>query len=483
MGKKAFWAPENKALLIGLIVFVVVILILFGAKIYLYLQYLLGSDTLISLDSSNDFLNLKQGESAEISFKTKVMANLFCSPVCSYSFENIGGNYVADEATTSLKPGISFKKEYQITIPSNGAGVLLYRFSISCHTDSSLLCHTAGLTTTRTALVTAQYGMTDEETQQRESFMTQLNKLAYNFSQIRAMNAESEYALNSLDNYFDVYDLIKEEKSNKNNIEDNKNTFISLNDSWNNQDFSVLSQQISDEEQNVAVMMQKENEMNLTVTSLVDSYNSILDDLMGAKNKIESIKSDLQLVQDASIVSDLNKAISSFNEANSVFEENNLLDDKNQSVADAVYRINKISQSSANEVKNQTLKEEIEGDIISDVLCSSFKICEDHSSINDRKAESTFNLVAACSRIDEFREKIMEINESMEKRAVSQNYSSAGDGFWENVSAMVSNSKQIVVNNFSSQLSSFGKSKSSSNYDLLNGLLIKLPIIVNQIKI
>jgi len=68
---------KRKLVIAVLILFVVLALLIFGAKIYLIVNLFLGNDVLIKLSTANENLFLVHGDSKEVSIKTDILTTKF----------------------------------------------------------------------------------------------------------------------------------------------------------------------------------------------------------------------------------------------------------------------------------------------------------------------------------------------------------------------------------------------------------------------
>ena len=84
--------------------------LLFGAQAWLYVNFLLGNDTLVRLEASTDSFSLVHGESASVVFEAGVTANTFCKTACTSVFEDIGRNELVEEHSFEVYAGNPFRR-------------------------------------------------------------------------------------------------------------------------------------------------------------------------------------------------------------------------------------------------------------------------------------------------------------------------------------------------------------------------------------
>ncbi|MDD5087010.1 MAG: hypothetical protein PHV16_04625, partial [Candidatus Nanoarchaeia archaeon] len=151
--KTESWLRQHTiAIIISVILFLLISGL--GTKIFLYLNFILGNDIIIHLDSDKEDLSLIRGQHETINFKSSITTNPFCNAQCSYVFDDISNNKTLDYDDFKLSPGMPITKQYVVSIDDFGEGQKLYRFAIECVGSPSLLCHTKQESTSRNVLVT-----------------------------------------------------------------------------------------------------------------------------------------------------------------------------------------------------------------------------------------------------------------------------------------------------------------------------------------
>ena len=138
-------------------------LFLFGAKIALFINFMLGNDIVVKLESDKAHIFVQRPSSEDVSFTASVTTNPFCSASCSYIFEDISRGSVIDSASFSLKPASPLERKYDVSAGDLGSGVSLYRFSLECHAKRTVLCNTDERPTRRAIVVPVQYSLNSDE--------------------------------------------------------------------------------------------------------------------------------------------------------------------------------------------------------------------------------------------------------------------------------------------------------------------------------
>ncbi len=154
LGKKWFFI---------ILVVIAIILIFIIAKLYLYINFILGNDTSVKLSSTAEFLSLHHKENSSVEYEASVTANPLCKVTCSAEFTDLSSNISLDEAEFTIQPGTPVKKQYSIMAPQTGIGNKLYRFKMQCTSIKTLICHTDEQKATRSSLLILEYNNTEEE--------------------------------------------------------------------------------------------------------------------------------------------------------------------------------------------------------------------------------------------------------------------------------------------------------------------------------
>jgi len=150
-------------LIIAIVVFIVIILVLFGARLYLLMKLLIGYDVMIKLSVDKENLFLSHGESEQVGIKTSVITNPFCNAHCEYSFTDLNTMEVLDKKDFDISLADPFIKNYNLTAPALGTGQRLYRFDMECKGIKTGICSTKEELTKRSLLITLDYNLTGNE--------------------------------------------------------------------------------------------------------------------------------------------------------------------------------------------------------------------------------------------------------------------------------------------------------------------------------
>lgn len=145
------------------LILIIVFLFFFGARIYYYVNFLLGNDVTVRLDSNKESLTLGHGETQSINTDMWVEMNFFCSAKCSYSLYDLSQNTLVETGDFTTKPVVKTKKEFSFTGKTSGIGQDLYRLDLECTAIKNYICDARTEPTRRSLLIVAENDFNDGE--------------------------------------------------------------------------------------------------------------------------------------------------------------------------------------------------------------------------------------------------------------------------------------------------------------------------------
>ncbi|MEK6895609.1 MAG: alpha/beta fold hydrolase [Nanoarchaeota archaeon] len=254
---------ENKGSFFGklflflLILGIILVIALFGTKIYLFFQMILGNDLTIRLSTNNESLFMNKGETEKVEFTTSAIMNPFCKAYCQSDFVDLSSGQVIDNDSFELTLTSSLTKSYPININKLGKGQDLYNFQIICQSKKSFLCQTTEDKKFRNILLTVDYDLNDSDKgfisdmQNNISYMNQkisdnvlfindTNKFSKEYSNIKEFNIgrKTNTVSNSLLSFNNTLNLSKAF------LDNNEYEKLNLNDLINN--FNDVEEQFND---------------------------------------------------------------------------------------------------------------------------------------------------------------------------------------------------------------------------------------------
>jgi hypothetical protein len=269
---------KHKVLFFLVFSFLLVIFLIFGARLYLFVNFLLGHDTLVKLTADKQDFFLENGQSATVKFDTYVSTNFFCEAECSYSFEDLSMGYILDKGNFTTKIANPNELEYTLVAPEIGEGQKLYLFEVSCFSRETPFCKTGEKVNKRSYLVALNYELSDEQKKFKEEANESLQKLIFEYDELKRINLENE-------DMFDILsDYIKLEKISENDLEELGEGLDLLLEDWKNYEYEVVLEDVFSEKINKT--RNSFIELNENLTSKFFSYNEFVLDGFKVREEI-----------------------------------------------------------------------------------------------------------------------------------------------------------------------------------------------------
>lgn len=169
------------------------VVILFGTKIYLAINLLIGDDSLVRLTASEREVFLLNLESSEVEFNTYVSTNPFCKSVCEYEMMDLSTGRVIERDSFYTRISNPNSRSYVLQAPERGEGQKLYRFSVSCLSRESGFCKSTGRTIDKSFLFALNYNLNDEQFFLRERAVERLDDFIFNYNKLEDLSSENLY--------------------------------------------------------------------------------------------------------------------------------------------------------------------------------------------------------------------------------------------------------------------------------------------------
>jgi hypothetical protein len=192
-GIKSYLILRKKFLWVLVIFAIFLIIVLFGTKIYLTINLLIGDDSLVRLTASEREVFLVNGESFETEFSTYVSTNPFCRSVCEYEMMDLSEGRIIERDIFYTRISNPNSKSYVLSAPERGAGQKLYRFSTSCLSESSGFCKSSERAINKSFLVALNYGLSEEQFFLRDKAIERLNEFAEEYERVVNLSLENLY--------------------------------------------------------------------------------------------------------------------------------------------------------------------------------------------------------------------------------------------------------------------------------------------------
>ncbi|MBD3252251.1 hypothetical protein GF386_00790, partial [Candidatus Pacearchaeota archaeon] len=320
-GDKSKNIKKRHLITVLIIIAVLIILILFGARIYLFTRLLIGYDIMIKLSVDKENLFLSHGESEKIQVRALVVTNPFCNAYCKYWFTDLSSMEVLDKNNFSIKLANPYVLDYNITSPNTGSGQKLYRFDMECRGFKKGLCATKEESTKRSLLITLDYNLTKNEKLMKEETRDKYNRLTKsipnsifilkNFLRISKGSVIFNYSRSDIESVLNIFEYLNKSLSE-------------FRDIWENEDYYQSYREISRIEK---IFSESEdfNDINQSFYSDIDSYNILVENLSLIEKRIKNY-------QEANLTNksagELNDLIVNFNNIKREFIRKSSLDEK-----------------------------------------------------------------------------------------------------------------------------------------------------------
>lgn len=297
MAKKTSNKHTKKYLIIIALLLTILIIFLFGAKIYLIFNLLSGNDVLVRVNINKENLFLTNSQEESIKAKTDIVANPFCSVYCNYEFKDISSNEILESDSFSLKTLSPINKEFKLKAPSSGEGQELYRFEIKCNSNKTILCDTSEEIKSRTILITLNYNLTSEEKELKNTLRDSL---------LKGSNIQNHVATN-LPYYIQAISILNSSSDTLIFINKSKNIQIlllnlesSIRDSlklWKTQDYDSSESKIEE----ISVLSES---LNKTFYRFSIEFNLYLDNYNSQINKTKKLNKDISYLMYLNLTED-----------------------------------------------------------------------------------------------------------------------------------------------------------------------------------
>lgn len=319
---------KSKFFIILILLAAIIALLFFSTRIYLAVNLLLGNDIVVKFSADNDNINLKHGESKNIGFEAYILTNPLCSAECSIKFEDLSSGKIIDTESFILKPAITKAKEYSLTADKTGKGQDLYRFNIKCTGVKTFWCHTSEINRTRSAIITVNYDLNDDEKELKNSSKLKIEKIIQNTNSINARIESLDLTISNLSSIGPS--IFKKELNEIKILEEEYNySAFNLKKEWENQNYDLFPPKNAIYEIVPSGLELKLDELNSSLSQNISLYNQLIDNLTVLRQNLEQLNSlnlsNESLIQRDNAIILFNNAIDSFNNLSSVNEKESIV--------------------------------------------------------------------------------------------------------------------------------------------------------------
>lgn len=452
----AFLKAHRRAAIIAAVA-LAILLAVFGAKIALFLNFILGNDIIVKLDASSEALTLEHGASEDVLFSASVTTNPFCTAHCYSVFEDVSDDVVIERANFTLKPGIPIEKQFLVEPMRFGTGQRLYRFSMECQSFSTAFCHTSGKPTRRAIVVAVNYALNETELSLKSYLKPELSLMAEKVARIKNVQESLEETASLLGNSVSVTSLESNLSGFHGEYSSLSQELGSLIQLWEKQDYILLESRASEFGARLSSAESGLDLLNSSAYALLSSYNSFVASMESSYQQLFSLRESF-IIRD-SVAYSVNASIASFNESLESFISARELSAKELIAgnisSEASYLADSLSQQSFRDAVSMMASSAL----YYDALCEVSGDCLPHISIENVSGLSDASLLQACSEVGKLRSSYASVNSSLSGDFALQEYPDS-DEFWGNIS-------MIAYNTLANVSASYSVLNASINYGII----------------
>lgn len=442
---KKFYEKNSRIIIISIVIVTLLIFSVFGTKIYLLANFILGNDIVVKLNVDKEELTLVRGAEQNINLEASVTTNPFCTAECSYVFKDISYNQEINKEDFLLHPGLPFTKELTIKTDNYGSGKLLYRLSMECKSKNSFLCHTSEEPTKRNILITADYRPNEEDILLKQELSKKIYSSIDHLEDVKSSEIVLKEAIKRLNSslLIDLNTLII-----KDSVSENFKMLDNIVEHWQTQDLSKIKTLIDELNNKITESENLIKNSRDSLQNIVKPYNVLIEELSKLIRKFQILADYTRLNKDVKI----DKAIGNFNSAIGYLNNIKDLDKKKSIIEELISDVESLPDVDEEDLDKVTLKKELELILYFDTLCKISGQCIEHETITEKSDKKFFDVDTVCKDIRKTSSNIT-INIS--------NYPS-DNIFWENVEIMIDNIKYNVAKGYKEDLD-----PNSTNYDTI----------------
>ncbi len=248
-------------------------------------------------------------------------------------------------------------------------------------------------------------------------------------------------------------------------LADNLKGITRLEDLWKKQNYAAFQSELDVLNEDFSVSEGQLNELNKDLLIVSRPFNVLVEELGLVRERLEPLRALAFLNQAEAF--DINNTIKEFNFVTGQFKQREELEEKKKIVLDIMDRTEEILPSTYNALKKETLKQQLQIDVAYDALCEIAGLCIQHPSIEEKANQEIFRLDKACANVDELKERLLLINNSMRDSYTKENYP-ADENFRQNISLKIKNIKQNITRDYLARLP-----ENEENTEVIKELLVK----------
>lgn len=406
------WARANRRIVVAAGVALAVLFLLFGTKLFLYVNFLMGNDVIIKLSADKEHISIVHGEEQNVTFSASVTTNPFCRAVCASRFDDLSSGTAVDIDAFTLKPTQPVAHTYTINASRPGEGQDLYRFTMQCQSVRTAFCNTAESPTKRSVLVTVAYGLNEEEKQLKELLGQELALLASNLSHAQRRLTIAAMLEERVRNVTGTgTDLAAAAASVERALEALQDTRAA----WDAQQYLTI--QVPEPDLGPLAAAEAE------VLALAEEHNALLADLNESAARLSALSAlPITRPDHAEMIE---QAVLGHNTAVELMRSAAAQSSKRRAVNSSLAATRALDGALRQEQGAEAMNRTIRADVAEDMLCIIAGVCLPHPTMAERGAEESFNLTQACARAERLHETVMAFNVTAAEPGLKENLTAA----------------------------------------------------------
>ena len=338
----------NKKVIILAAFALILLLIVFGTKIYLYLNLLMGNDLIILLDANKQNFFIEHEDADNIKIKMSSITNPFCTAICSSEFIDLSNNNIIENDNFQLKTS-SISKDFEIYPETKGKGQRLYRFSIQCSNVKTYLCNTKENVKTKNILFTVDYDLNDYEKKVKENSGEKIKFTGENIGGMIYKLNEINKTFYELNNIIILDNFAKEIGKNRKNLDEVYNKTLMLKQLWEDEEYYKLEGITYDAEISFYDAKHNFDYIKYSFLNNLSFYNNMAENLTEIMKELKSLnKIKVSLIT----YTQINKLNDEFNNLTVNFSKRDYINNKYDSLNSFATDLGIVSEMIKNDVNN-----------------------------------------------------------------------------------------------------------------------------------
>jgi hypothetical protein len=233
----SFIKRKKKKIIIISLIFIILFLLMFyvfSIKIRFVLKEQMSLE-MIPLEKS---FTIPRDENISINFSIKLNTPRLCRSYCEFKLIDVSDGEIINETSSDDLKEMYFT--YNLNLPDKGEGQKIFNYKVSCNNVKSTLCSSNEKKYFKTALITVNYELTDEEKKLKENLFLDLSNYLNEINQIDNRLKKLNYVKDNLHNYSDEY-FYYSNFYNNSNVKLNKSNHFTYINLWKDQNYILLN--------------------------------------------------------------------------------------------------------------------------------------------------------------------------------------------------------------------------------------------------